>query len=74
MDQRPTFAAGDKVILDSTGECGVVVHSWMSEELVGAEDCVVAFFGAAFPEPGRPPANKPYLLRYFTSSLRRAPR
>jgi hypothetical protein len=75
MGQSCTFAPGDRVVLDSTGqrECGVVVHAWISDELGGLEDCYVAFFGPEFPEPGCPPTEKPYVLRYAANSLRRAP-
>jgi hypothetical protein len=74
MDRHCIFAAGDRVLLDSTGEveCGVVVHAWISEDLGGLEDCYVAFFGPVFPEPDRAPAEQPYVLRYAATSLRRA--
>ena len=58
--------AGTHVRLDSTGECGVVVHCWLDPTL-DAYDCYVAFFGEAFPE-GKPGAI-PYVLRYFSGSL-----
>ena len=57
----------------STGECGVVVHAWASDDVGGLEDCYVAFFGPEFPRGGRAPAQQPYILRYAVSSLRRAP-
>jgi hypothetical protein len=66
-----SFSAGDAVILESTGECGVVVHAWVADELGGLEDCYVAFFGPEFPAQGRVPAQRPYVLRYAASSLRR---
>ena len=47
-------------------EYGVVIHCWNDEE-IGAHDCYVAFFGAEIPT-GKP-AEKPYVLRYATSSL-----
>jgi hypothetical protein len=70
-----TFASGDRVIVDSTRgrECGVIMHTWRSDELGGLEDCYVAFFGPEFPEPGCALAEKPYVLRYAATSLRRAP-
>lgn len=48
-------------------EYGVVVHCWKSEEVHGY-DCYVAFFGDRFPMGT--PTRKPYVLRYFASSLR----
>jgi len=65
-----TFAAGDRVVLRSTGECGVILHSWTDEH--GDEDCYIAFFGQHFPAPGQV-IEKPYVLRYYAMSLRRAP-
>lgn len=47
-------------------EEGVVVHCWLDEEL-GVFDCYVAFFGASVPE-GKP-SEKPYVLRYASTSL-----
>jgi hypothetical protein len=52
--------------LDETWEVGVVVHCWLDEE-IGAYDCYVAFFGDTIPA-GRP-AEKPYVLRYASTSL-----
>lgn len=51
---------------DDGPELGVVVHSWLDEEL-GEQDCYVAFFGNVLPD-GRP-AEKPYILRYAARSL-----
>jgi hypothetical protein len=48
-------------------EYGVVVHCWMDEE-VRAYDCLVAFFGE-YPPPDGQPDQKPYILRYFVTSL-----
>jgi hypothetical protein len=73
-ESRPAFMPGDRVILISSGECGIVVHTWASDELGGAEDCYVAFFGPQFPALGVRPAEIPYVLRYAASSIRRAPR
>jgi hypothetical protein len=53
------FAAADKVILESTGERGLVLH-------------YVAFLGDEFPPPGVALAKAPYVLRYAATSLRRA--
>jgi hypothetical protein len=71
-DAGGEFSAGGRVILVSTGECGVVVHGWASDEVGGMQDCYVVFFGPAFPEQGRAPTQRPYVLRYAVSSLRRA--
>jgi hypothetical protein len=57
---------GQRVRLKSTGEVGIVVHTWLDKFLC-ATDCYVAFFGHAIPE-GKPVA-KPYILRYLDSSL-----
>jgi hypothetical protein len=67
------FRPGDRVTLASSGECGIIVHSWASGDLGDQEDCYVAFFGTAFPPPGIAPQQIPYILRYAASSLRRAP-
>lgn len=69
---KDDFAAGDRVVLISTGECGVVIHAWSSDELGGMHDHYVAFFGHEFPRPGAKPTTIPYVLRYAASSLRRA--
>jgi hypothetical protein len=61
------FKPGDRVALVSTGERGIVIHTWHAEE-IGGEDCYVAFFGKAFPK-GKP-RRIPYVLRYAASSLR----
>lgn len=47
-------------------EYGVVVHCWDDEEAHGY-DCYVAFFGSALPS-GKP-NERPYVLRYASSSL-----
>lgn len=60
------FKPGSKVKLVSTGEVGVVVHSWENEELC-AIDYHVAFYGAEF--PAGKPKEPPYVLRYLGSSL-----
>ena len=57
---------GTRVRLDSTGEVGVVVHTWFNPE-IGMDDCYVAFFGTEFPD-GQP-NGIPYVLRYAANSL-----
>jgi hypothetical protein len=52
---------------DGGPEFGVVVHCWLDADF-GFYDCYVAFFGSKTPE-GRPP-EKPYILRYASSSLK----
>ena len=56
---------GQRVKHRSTGEVGIVVCAWRDE--FGAVDAYVAFFGKSFPEGA--PSDKPYLLRYYESSL-----
>ena len=72
MDERPisTFKAGDRVVLESSGECGIVVHAWIEAELGGIQDCYVVFFCAEFPADGTRPPRPPYVLRYAATSLR----
>lgn len=60
-----SFTVGQKVRLKSTGEVGVIVCLWTNDH--GDEDSYIAFFGAAFPTGE--PAQKPYVLRYFTTGL-----
>jgi len=57
---------GTKVKLINTGEVGVIVHTWFDNQM-DATDCHVAFYGEEFPS-GKP-SEKPYVLRYFSSSL-----
>jgi hypothetical protein len=72
-DKEPCeLAPGDRVILASSGECGVIVHAWTSHR-VGGQDCYVAFFGLKFPPTDEEPEELPHILRYAASSLRRAP-
>lgn len=74
MGQDVMRAPGTRVQLDAyvndddtiTSEFGVVVHCWLDEE-IGSFDCYVAFFGNEFPN-GKPP-EKPYILRYASTSL-----
>ena len=47
-------------------EHGVVIHCWLDDE-INAYDCYVAFFGNE--EPAGKPAEKPYILRYASTSL-----
>ena len=47
-------------------EYGVVVHCWLDDE-IGGYDCYVAFFGEE--QPSGKPSDRPYILRYATTSL-----
>jgi len=58
------FMPGDTVRHRTTGEIGHIVSTWDEE---GVTDCYVAFFGNSYPE-GKP-VEKPYILRYCTSTL-----
>ncbi len=51
---------------DAGPEYGVVVHCWFNDELQ-VHDCYVAFFGEE--QPSGEPNEKPYILRYASSSL-----
>ena len=62
------LSIGVKVRLVGTGEVGIVVWTW-HDEFLAAQDCYVAFFGKEFPE-GKP-SEKPYVLRYLSTSLER---
>jgi len=75
MDEnRSTFGRflppGTKVRYDGLdeggAEYGIVVHCWLDEE-IGAHDCYVAFFGEQ--QPIGKPSEKPYILRYMSTSL-----
>lgn len=68
---EPDLRPGDRVVLSSTGEKGVVVWTWINEQ--GVADCYVAFFGDAWPARDRKP-EPPYVLRYYAASLERAER
>ncbi|MGF1489021.1 MAG: hypothetical protein ACFBSE_18195 [Prochloraceae cyanobacterium] len=57
---------GTKVKLLDTEEYGIVTHCWYSDELC-AYDCYIAFYGTSFPD--RDTYCRPYILRYFTTSL-----
>lgn len=71
-EESKPFEPGDRVVLRGSGECGIVVHAWLSPELGGIQDCYVVFFGAEFPAPGAAPTKVPYVLRYGAPSLKRA--
>ena len=60
------MTVGDKVRLKSTGEVGIVIHSWHDTQL-SVQDNYIAFFGDEIPS-GEPEAI-PYVLRYLSSSL-----
>jgi len=57
---------GTKIKFNSTGEIGVIVHTWYDNEMDTTE-CHIAFYGEEFPS-GKP-SEPPYVLRYFSSSL-----
>jgi hypothetical protein len=68
---------GDRVRLRATRECGIVLLVWTNEH--GDRDCYVAFYGKSFPKRAmmlrrqkRDP-KRPYMLRYYDSSLERVP-
>ena len=63
---EPDFMPGDTVRHISTGEIGRIVSTWDDD---GETDCYVAFFGTSYPD-GKP-TEKPYVLRYASSSLER---
>ena len=64
MNQQ--LSIGMKVRLRSTGEVGIVIWTW-HDSFLGGEDCYVAFFGKEFPQ--NKPSEKPYVLRYLSTSL-----
>ncbi len=60
---------GTRVILRQSEERGIVLHTWIDPETLD-NDCYVAFFGKQWPEEQQYiQPNKPYVLRYFESSL-----
>jgi len=61
---------GTKVRRKNSGEVGVILHTWQCTEPGFEEDidCYVAFYGDSFPDKGKS-CKKPYVLRYFCSSL-----
>lgn len=68
------LAPGTRVRLESglndagenVPEYGMVVHCWRDDKVDGY-DCYVAFFGGDFPTSK--PCEKPYILRYYSSTL-----
>lgn len=69
MTENVLLPAGTPVRYDGfkeRPEFGVVVHSWFNNE-IGGYDCYVAFFGSAMPSEA--PEQKPYILRYASTSL-----
>ena len=69
---KAKLKVGDRVKLLRTGltevEVGVVVAVWY-DDVLATYDTYVAFFGSKFPEGE--PEEKPYILRYTESSLKR---
>ena len=65
MTYKTTIPVGTRVRL-STGEVGIVIHTWTDAEME-CDDCYVAFFGDSFPV-GKPDCI-PYVLRYLATSL-----
>jgi len=61
---------GDAVRHRDTGEVGIIV--WMRSSDDGAADTYVAFFGDSFPVDD--PKEKPYVLRYYSTSLEKISR
>ena len=57
---------GTRVRLPSTGEYGIIVHCWYSEEIYDY-DCYVAFYGTSFPDEKTD--CRPYIFRYAAVSL-----
>ncbi len=66
MPPEPPISVGDKVRRPSSGEVGIVIHTWPNDEMQ-CTDCYVAFFGQTFPV-GKP-HEIPYVLRYLATSL-----
>ena len=74
MAKDRLIPAGTRVRLNSlvndehepVPEFGVVIHCWLNDE-IGMFDCYVAFFGSEF--PAGKPTEKPYILRYASTSL-----
>lgn len=66
----PFLPPGTPVRLDGLQEggpeYGVVIHCWL-DDTIGGYDCYVAFFGHR--QPTGKPAEKPYVLRYASTSL-----
>ena len=53
-------------LVDGGPEYGIVVYCWLDREF-DFYDCHIAFYGAALPDG--PPSEKPYVLRYASTSL-----
>jgi hypothetical protein len=70
FDPGPYLAPGTKVRYDGSEEIGpeygIVVHCWLDDHL-GLHDCHIAFYGTKFPV-GQP-NERPYILRYFSTSV-----
>lgn len=64
----PVLHPGDAVMLPITKECGRVVATW--QDKYGTWDCYVAFFGVGKKSLAKKPTEKPYVLRYYASSLK----
>ena len=65
-----SFSVGQRVRHGGTGEVGVLIHLWFDPDM-GCDDAYVAFLGDVFPQ-GKP-NQRPYVLRYATSSLENYP-
>lgn len=66
MTQQTKIPVGTQVRLPSTGEVGIVIHTWPDAEM-RCDDCYVAFFGQSF--PAGKPDEIPYVLRYLATTL-----
>lgn len=66
FQKRVYIKPGTKVRLPSTGEYGIVVHCWYSEEIYDY-DCYVAFYGTSFPDDKTD--CRPYIFRYAAVAL-----
>ena len=60
------FNTGQKVKLISTGEVGVIICSWLNDDL-DCSEYYIAFIGTKF--TSNMPENPPYVLKYLESSL-----
>lgn len=54
--------------IEDEPEYGVVVHCWFDDD-IQTYDCYVAFFGNS--QPKGAPIEKPYILRYASTSLKK---
>lgn len=64
-DHEP-LPTGTNVRLPSTGELGIVSHTWDED---GDIRCAVVFFGTSAPRNMCRLREKPYVLNYYQSSL-----